>query len=294
MSRHQCLISRLLLCVPVFLLAACSRQEPQNTDLVTFPLHGVVVQVDTAHMRIMIDHEEIPDYMAAMTMPFRVKDSTLLLKVAEGDSVQATLAVSRAESWLETVDVLRAGAVPPRTLSAGDIEFARLFKEGELFPDETLKDQEGKEIRFSGFRGTVLAVTFIYTRCPLPDFCIRMSNHFARIQKSLTADGPPDGTWHLLSISFDPAFDSPAVLKRYGETYGADFSKWSFAVGDKKTTMRIADGLGLTIADDEGGLIAHNLRTFLIDKTGHLVKVITGNEWKPEEVAAMVRDLARQ
>jgi protein SCO1/2 len=121
-----------------------------------------------------------------------------------------------------------------------------------------------------------------------------MSNQFARIQKSLKGDGSLNGKWHLVTVSFDPKFDRPAVLKRYAAEYGADFSSWDF-VTDPDTAgpviRRLADGLGLEYSEDEG-LIDHNLRTVLIDPEGKLVKVITGNEWKPEEVAAEIKRLA--
>lgn len=268
-----------------FVLCCCSRQEPKSTDLVTFPLRGKVISVDTVKQRVTLAHEEIPDYMMAMTMPFRVKERALLRPLEPGDSVFATLAVSRTESWLETINVMKAGE-KSEPMSPEAISFKHLFKLGEMFPDEVLLNQDGKAIRLKDHRGKALAMTFIYTRCPLPDFCIRMSDYFARIQRELKKDKLLDGKWHLLSISFDPKFDSPKVLKSYGKSYNADFSVWEFATDPDtsgKTVLRIADGLDLTYGDDEG-LIQHNLRTVLIDKEGNLVKVINGNEWTPEEV----------
>jgi protein SCO1/2 len=184
------------------------------------------------------------------------------------------------------------GELPP-PLTPDQIITAKIYRTGEFFPDEALLNQDGKTIRLSSFRGRALAITFIYTRCPLPDFCIRMSNQFSRIQKSLKGDGSLNGKWHLVTVSFDPKFDRPAVLKRYAAEYGADFSSWDF-VTDPDTAgpviRRLADGLGLEYSEDEG-LIDHNLRTVLIDPEGKLVKVITGNEWKPEEVAAEIKRL---
>ena len=121
-----------------------------------------------------------------------------------------------------------------------------------------------------------------------------MSNHFAKLQRSITKDRSLDGKWHLLTISFDPKFDTPKVLKDYGKTYGADFSTWDFLTdpdSSGQAIMRIADGLELTVEDDEGGLIVHNLRTVLIDPHGKLSHVIKGNEWTPEEVAAEMREM---
>jgi len=275
------------------LLLSCSKEDEKQTDLVTFPLRGKVVSVDTAKLQVMISHAEIPNYMMAMTMPFKIKDPALLSELEPGDSVQGTLAVSRIESWLETLSIIGKGEAP-NVLSAGDVIFKRLFKKGDSLPDETLINQEGHRIRFSDYRGTVLALTFIYTRCPLPEFCIRMSDHFAKLQRSLTRDRSLDGKWHLLTISFDPKFDTPKVLKDYGNTYGADFSTWDFLTdpdSSGQAITQIADGLELTVEDDEGGLIAHNLRTVLIDQQGKLANVIKGNEWTPEEVAAEMREM---
>ena len=275
------------------LLLSCSKEDEKQTNLVTFPLRGKVVSVDTAKLQVLISHEEIPNYMMAMTMPFKVKDPALLSELEPGDSVQGTLAVSRIESWLENLSIIGKGEAPD-VLSAGDIIFKRLFKKGDNLPDETLVNQDGRRVRFSTYRGKALALTFIYTRCPLPEFCIRMSNHFAKLQRSITKDRSLDGKWHLLTISFDPKFDTPKVLKDYGKTYGADFSTWDFLTdpdSSGQAIMRIADGLELTVEDDEGGLIVHNLRTVLIDPHGKLSHVIKGNEWTPEEVAAEMREM---
>lgn len=274
----------------LFLTAGCTKNK--ETNLVTFPLRGEVVRIDTAKLTLTVAHQAIPNYMSAMTMPFKVRDKDLLRPLAVGDSIEATLAVSRTESWLEQIAVVGKGEIPA-PLTPDQIITARVYRTGEIFPDEALLNQDGRTIRLSSFKGRVLALTFIYTRCPLPDFCIRMSNQFARIQKSLEGDGSLNGKWHLMTVSFDPKFDRPAVLKRYAEGYGADFSTWDF-VTDPDTAgpviRRLADGLGLEYSEDEG-LIDHNLRTVLIDPEGKLLKVITGNEWKPEEVASEIRRL---
>ncbi len=270
------------------LFLSCSKQEQKPTDLVTFPLKGEVVAIDTAKHRLTVSHEEIPNYMDAMTMPFKVKNRELLMSVQVGDTIQGVLAVSRTESWLETFTVTGKGEPPSSQLTEGTI-LARMFKEGDPLPNVELTNQDGKKVYFSNFKGKAVALTFIYTRCPLPDFCIRMSNHFAKIQKMLSKDRSLDGTWHLISVSFDPKFDTPKVLKEYGRSYGADFATWDFVTADQPTIIKLADGLGLSLSDDEGGLIAHNLRTILLDKDGRIAKVIQGNEWEPEEVVELMK-----
>ena len=284
--------SRIFLPLCLLLLAAgCAKNN--ETNLVTFPLRGEVVRIDTAKLTLTVAHQAIPNYMNAMTMPFKVREKSLLLSLAVGDSIQATLAISRTESWLEQIAVVGRGEIPA-PLTPDQIITAKIYRTGEFFPDEVFLNQDGKTVRLSSFRGRVLALTFIYTRCPLPDFCIRMSNQFARIQKLLDGERGLTGRWHLMTVSFDPKFDRPATLKRYAAEYRADFSTWDF-VTDPDTAgpviRRLADGLGLEYSEDEG-LIDHNLRTVLVGPEGKLVKVITGNEWKPEEVAAEIKRLA--
>lgn len=271
-----------------FMLSGCGQKKTQ-TDLVTFDLKGVVVSVNYSKHRIIIDHEEIPDYMMAMTMPFKVKDTTLLYKVEPGDSIHGILAVSRTESWLETLSVISQGEEPIGASSASDKIIGRIYKVGDRLPDFSLVNQEAKRVRFSDFRGKAVAITFIYSRCPLPDFCIRMSDNFARLQKSLSKDPSLKNQWHLLTVSFDPAFDTPPVLKRYGKAYGADFSTWDFVTDSMKTIQELADGLELIQEDDEGGLIAHNLRTAVIGPTGALAAVFKGNEWTVKELETAMR-----
>ncbi|HEX9007619.1 MAG TPA: SCO family protein, partial [Bacteroidota bacterium] len=210
-------------------------------------------------------------------------------RVAVGDSVGATLAVSRTESWLEALAVLGPGETPA-ALPADQVKLARVLREGEEVPDAAFLNQDGGTVHISDFRGKSLALTFIYTRCPLPDFCIRMSQQFADIQKILQGNRALEGKWHLLSISFDPGFDRPAVLKSYGRNYGADFRNWDFLTDPDAggaTLIRFAEPFGLSYEPSEG-LFEHNLRTAFIDKGGRLVRLINGNEWKAVEVVPLL------
>ncbi len=275
------------------LLISCGKKEDRETDLVTFPLRGEVVGIDSVRRVVTIAHEAIPDYMNAMVMPFKIKDAALLRGITIGDSVGATLAVSRTESWLEALHLLRKGESVVAT-PAEEIEFKHLFREGEPLPDETFVNQNGEPVRLSEFRGKVVALTFIYTRCPLPDFCIRMSEHFRKLQKLLSNDPALSGHWHLVSVSFDPKFDRPPVLKQYARNYGADVSTWDFVTDPDASggmMQRFADGFGLTYVPEEG-TFTHNLRTVILDNGGKMVKVIMGNEWKPEELVKEISRLA--
>ncbi len=285
-----------ILPISLFLLVfSCSNNKEKPIDLVTFPLRGEVVEIDTSRNRLTVAHEEIPNYMMAMTMPFKVKNRALLYDLHVGDSITATLAVSRTESWLETITVVGKGEADDPQLVAGAI-MARMLKVGDTLPGDPYINQDGRRVRLSDFKGKAVALTFIYTRCPLPDYCILMSNNFAKVQNLLASDPSLKNKWHLITISFDPKFDSPRVLKAYGKSYGADFTSWDFVTDPDtsgKTIMKLADGLGLTYENDEGGLIAHNLRTVLLDKEGKIHNVIQGNEWKVQEVADQLRTLAQ-
>lgn len=271
-----------------FTVAGCSKKESGEKDLVTFPLKGEVVSIDMEKRRVMVAHEEIPNYMMAMTMPFKVKDTTQLLGLEQGDSIRAILNVSRTESWLEEIVVVGKDE-SRQSINVRGATFRRLLKEGDTLPNIALTNKDGRTITISSFRGKVLAFTFIYTRCPLPDFCIRMSDHFAQVQRELKKETALAGQWRLLTISFDPAHDKPEVLKKYGQNYGADFATWEFATGSESTIRTLADRLDLTIEDDEGGLIAHNLRTVVLDKDGVIVSIIKGNEWTPADVVTKMR-----
>ena len=287
-----------IICVGTFsavlFLCACSRNEQNTqTDQVTFPIRGEVVAIDTVKFRVTIAHHEIPNYMEAMTMRFKVKDSTLIRGIEVGDSVQGTLAVSHVESWLSSLRAIGRGEAP-ETLKGEGLEMQRMFQPGDLLPDAPLVNQDGAGIRFSNFRGKALAITFVYTRCPLPDFCIRMSNNFARIQNTLSKYGSLDNLWHLITISFDPKFDSPKVLKQYGMNYGADFQRWTFATDHDtsgRNLMRITDGLGLGYEEGEGATITHNLRTVLVDRNGRIVEIIKDNEWTTDEVVRKMKTI---
>ena len=275
----------------MILVEGCGGGKQREVDVKTFPIRGVVVSVDRQEKRIMIAHEEIPNYMMAMTMPFKVKDTTLLTAVRSGDSVEGTLAVSRTESWIETIGVIGKNPTPP--LSGEQVLFRHLFREGDVLPDMALTNQDGIPVRFSKYHGQVVALTFIYTRCPLPDFCIRMSDNFSNVQRLLKSDQSLRDRWHLLSVSFDPEHDTPAVLKQEAKKYSADLDDWEFVTGAEPTIDKLTDGFDLMVKPD-AGLIEHTLRTALLDGDGRLVKVIKGNDWKPEDLVSDIKKLIRK
>jgi protein SCO1/2 len=229
--------------------------------------------------------------MPAMTMSLPVKDPALFRNLQAGDEVQFELLVTDADSWISHIERIQS---EPATIQAEDkstrspeeLETASL-RTGEMVPDFKLTNQDGREFHLTDFRGKAVVLTFIYTRCPLPNFCPLMSKNFAELEQRLNKEFP--GKFQLLSISMDPEFDRPDVLKEYAERYDADAKDWSFAVGDGESLKFIAELMGLYF-EKVNGLISHDLRTALIGPDGRLVQLWKSNVWTPYEVQRSVRE----
>lgn len=251
-------------------------------------LVGQVLAVDAGRQEITVRHEDIRGFMPGMTMPFKVKDASELTKARAGDLITATLVVDNDRGYLE--NIVKTGEAP---LPEGAVQPppARMIEPGADVADAQFTDQDGRTRRLSDWRGQVLAVTFIYTRCPLPDFCPRMDRHFAAVQKSLKADPDLGSRVHLLSVSFDPTYDTPPVLKAHAERVGADPATWSYVTGSRAEIDTFAAQFGVSIMREDGTAaeIIHNLRTAVIDRNGKLLKVLNGNEWQPAQLLDDIR-----
>ncbi|MDX6712288.1 MAG: hypothetical protein QOH96_3304 [Blastocatellia bacterium] len=250
-----------------------------------FELHGKIVAINQERAEVTISHESIPGYMDAMTMPFALKDTALVSSMSPGDQISADLVVSNKSSWLENPIVSRS---MPDAQSSIPLTARPEPSLGAGVPDFHLINQDGKQISLSQFRGKTLAITFIYTRCPLPDYCILMNDNFERIEKSLANDKALYAKTHLLTISFDPERDTPQVLRMFGlarvDAKAANpFSHWEFATGDAAQIKTLADFFGLTYVNEPNQII-HSLRTAVISPDGTLYHLYDGNEWKPEQV----------
>jgi protein SCO1/2 len=250
-----------------------------------YELEGRVVAVDPGNRQLTIAHQDVPGLMKSMTMPFTVSKSSnwVFQSIAPGDHIHATLVLSdHAElqdiSFTQHSDTENDGTSAPRIPQLGD-----------EVPDFTLINQSGKAIHFRQFRGKPLLLTFIYTRCPFPEYCPRLSNKFGQVMQQLQRDPKALGQAQLLSISIDPEKDKPGVLRSYGERYvgrvDPNFSHWQFASGSQRQVRQAADFFGLAY-NQKDGQIVHGLRTVLIGKDGKVTKVYSGSDWKPEEVAA--------
>lgn len=267
------------------LLLAVACWTPSTGRQQRYPIKGKVVSVDKRGSTVTIAHEEIPGYMDAMTMPFKLKDERLLKDLAEGDRVQATLVVAGLRSWLEDVVVTRETVDPS---SLGKPETWVEPKPGDEVPDFKLIDQNGKRFSFHQYRGRIVVLTFIYTRCPLPDYCPLMTGNFAEIEKALKSEPALYPKTHLLSITLDPEYDSPEVLREYAARHSAGSTQWDFATGTKDEVKQIATYFGMQYWRD-GDQVVHSLRTAIVGADGRFVKLYRGNEWKPDEILRELR-----
>lgn len=288
--RRACLLIFILLSGGI-IFGACS-EPPDQTRAQRYELKGKIVSFNKAQQQVVIAHEAIPDFMEAMTMPFTLKEDSAYDVMRAGDAIQATLIVDDERTRLENPIITQAipggGAAtekPSDELSEPEI--------GASVPDVSLVNQDGKRISLQQYRGRTLVLTFIYTRCPLPDYCTLMSSNFAEIKRELNKS--PEVSAQLLSITLDPAHDTPKVLRSYGaahtENYGNEkFAQWEFATGTPEEIQRAANFFGLSYKP-EGDEIVHSLRTAVIAPDGKLYKMYRGNEWKPAEIVRDLRDL---
>lgn len=266
-----------------FIFQACTKPEAQKR----YEFKGKVVNVDKRGRVVTISHEEIKDYMDAMTMPFHLKDESYLDIMQDGDKVTATLVITDSRSWLEDI-VVSQERVDDAHKPAQPFE----PDAGNEVPDYSLVNQDGKPIHFAQYKGRALLLTFIYTRCPLPDYCPLMTSNFAEINKALKADATLYAKTHLLSISVDPEYDKPAVLRAYGLQHNQqkDFGHWELATGKPDEVKMVARYFGLAYQTEDNQII-HNLQTALIAPDGKFVKMYRGNDWKPAEVINDIKNL---
>jgi len=270
---------------------ACKSGRSPNEK--RYDLKGKVIAVDQTARTVTIAHEEIRGYMPAMTMPFSVKKDSDLEILKPGNLITADLVIDGPSSWIEILTV--ADDVPDDP----NVDVAGEPKRGEEVPDFKLVNQDGQQIHLSQYRGQALVLTFIYTRCPLPDYCPLMSENFHQIDQELEKQPDLYAKTHLLSISFDTDYDTPKVLRSYGAAFTGRFSNekfehWEFATGTPDEVKGIAKYFGLQyFHDTESGQdqMIHSLRTAVIDADGKLVKSYRNNRWKPEDVLADLRAL---
>ncbi len=278
-----------LVCTAMTLLlifsAGCNRTKK-------YPMQGEIVAKDALTSQITVNHRDIPGFMAAMTMPYRVKDPAVVQELQPGDKIAAEVVIGKDASdyWLEDVRIIdESGRGQTKPAAA-----PQMLMPGQRVPDFTLVNQDGRQIHFSDFAGKALLVTFIYTRCPMPDFCPRLSSQFAHIHNELKKSAQDCGKTHLLTISFDPKYDTPAVLLKYGLAYldgdEGGFAHWDFASTNPTDLSRLAQAFGLEY-ERQDNQISHTMSIVLIDPDGKVAQ-FWSTEWTWTELMQSLQHAA--
>ena len=267
------------------LLAECSQRAKKE-----YPVRGEVIAVAADHQQLTLKHEDIPGFMPAMTMVYQVKD-VAAPALRAGDLVTAKLIVSDGElPYL--VELKRTGraetpADPRKVMDPMVV--------GDVVPDDPLQDQDGTARRLSDWNHQALAVTFVYTRCPITDYCPLMDRKFASLQQAIAADPALTAAAHLVSISFDPEHDTPSVLKAHADKVGADPRIWTFATAAPDALAHITSRFAVSVTHNPNDpTLEHNLRTAVIDRRGRLVTAYNGSEWTAETLLTDLRDASRR
>jgi protein SCO1/2 len=282
--------------LPLAFVGGCHHADPDSVSetsqqFKTYPLRGKIVSTNPATGEVTIDHQAIPGFMDAMTMPYKLRDTRILGELHPGDLITADVLVSQTPDGAIFVDhFVVTGQAKPDYRPAAQFHVPQ---PGDQVPDFKLVNEDGRRIHLEQFRGKALLLTFIYTRCPLPDFCPRVTRNFAVLEKSLAAYPDLYAKTHLLCASFDPEGDTPERLKSYGETYMGSmapqaFAHWDFAVSTKQELNSMAQWFDVGLTKEPDGTITHTLSTTLIGADGKVIRFYPGNEWTPQDVMADV------
>lgn len=291
-------VAQLSVLMALLLFGACSKpaenaspQALQSTPE-TYTVRGILRGINFADQSVTVEHEEVPDYMPAMTMPFDVKSMAEVQPLKVGDGMEFRLVVTDNNSWIENVKKIDPALVklpPKRSAIVANSSTVERLKEGDRLIDFQLVDQKGRQITRETFAGKPLFITFIFTRCPIPNFCPLMSQNFVDIQKGL-ADSPRKEDVQYLSISFDPEFDTPEILSQYARKYAADGEQWRFATGTPEEIKKLTQAFSIYIQPEQG-TISHGLATALIGPDGTIRKIFRGNSWPATEAVQAVNAL---
>jgi protein SCO1/2 len=280
-------VRRVVIPIIACLVAACNGVD-EKTRL--YELKGQVLTVRQETKEILVKHEDIKGFMPAMTMPYTVNSESELKGITAGDLIDATLVVEVNRAYLQSIK--KTGSAPLPEDARTTIPAAagvHILQAGDAVPDPSLIDQHGRSISLKDFRGSAVAVSFIYTRCPLPQFCPLIDRRFGEAQKLAASDPALAGKVTLLSISFDPKFDRAEVLRAHAKKVGADDKVWRFATAEEAVVDRLAAEFGINVIRERDGTITHNLRTAVIDPSGRVVSILDNNEWTAGELTEALR-----
>ena len=277
-------------CVALALLG-CGRSTNSDEGADHYDTRGVVRGFSPDQSTIEIQHENIPGFMPSMTMPFLARNPKEVAGLKIGDAIAFRMAVTPKDFWIENVKKIRREAVniaEPKQTSSVSAERNTRLKEGDGMPPFSLTNQNGERISLDTFRGQPFVLTFVFTRCPVPNFCPRMSNNFEELQTAITTGNGTLAKTRLLSVTLDPGYDTPKVLRDYAAFHHADSKIWAFATGDEKEIDSLT-GAFAVYRQNEGGTISHGLATALINRDGVIERIWRGNAWTPAEVTAAIQ-----
>jgi len=285
-------------------LAGCNREETgvespvaADTNILVFHTKGLVKGVDEGG-GLTVEHEEMPGYMAAMTMPFNVKDKNDIEGINVGDEISFKYTVTSEDSWIDNIILLRSSNYEskgvkknkPAPTGAGE----NYFTIGDTIEDFNFLSHKNETTKLSDFRGKVIVITFIYTRCPVPNFCPRLSLRFKSALDILSADTLNQSAYHFLSITFDPEYDTPEMLNQYATSYKSnDHKNWTFLTPGAAEFDEFSRKVGVVVTRDEKNNLSwdHNLRTLIIDRSGEIKTILVGNLWSAEKLVDEVKSL---
>ncbi len=269
--------------------------QAKASAIKVFRVRGKVVGTEGA--RVVLNHQAVPGLMDAMTMPYGVRDPNVLSELHPGDEITAKILVEEdAGGFRNPVldEIVVIGRAKPDYRPAVQYHVPQV---GERVPNFSMLNENGRTIHLDDFRGKVVLLTFIYTRCPLADYCPRMSRNFAEVDQALAKDPKLYAESHLISVSFDPGYDTPKVLRSYGGAYTGkytreSFAHWDFAAPTVKEMPTVTQFFDVGVTPGEGRSLTHSLSTVLIGEDGRVLAWYPTNDWKPEEVVAQIRKAA--
>jgi protein SCO1/2 len=260
-----------------------------------YPVTGMVLKVDRASKTFVASIQAIPGFMPAMAMPFEVRDGKELDGLVPGAAVEFALVVEGDSSHAERVRVVRYQSAEQDPLAASRLKLLtqiagtnreKMLALGDTVPSFRLIDQKGRPVALSDLRGKVVAINFIYTSCPLPNFCLRIANSFGVLQRRFKAQLGRDLV--LLTVTFDPVHDTPEVLAQYASRWDADPATWRFLTGPADDVRRVCQLFGVDFFADDG-LMNHSLRTAIIDRQGKVAANIEGNEFTSDQLVDLTQ-----
>ncbi len=268
------------------LLAGCALER-------SYDIKGRVMGFGDDGLTVIIQHEDVPGLMPAMTMSFKTRDPALIEGLSVQDAVRFRLVVNPRTSWIAALETLPDSAVAANPAGDPDPVFVEsasspLLDPGDPAPAFTLTNQRGDTVSLSDYEGRALVLTFIYTRCPIPDYCPLLSRQFQALQPQLRERYGENV--HLLSISFDLEYDTPEILNAYARRYTDDTGTWTFATGAPEEIATLTAGFGVFYQGD-GQTFEHNLATALISPEGTIQHIWRGNTWAQEDVLEAVQAL---